>query len=107
MKEVPVIEERQAFIKMIAAIGPLLGLLGTVVGMIETFTAITLFGTGNPAYMANGISTALVTTVEGLVTAIPLVFFYGAIQGKSQELVHILEAQAAGILASQSEKANR
>ncbi len=107
MKEVPGIETRQAFIKLIAAIGPLLGLLGTVVGMIETFTAITLFGTGNPAYMANGISTALVTTVEGLVTAIPLVFFHGAIQGKSQELVHILEEQTAGILASQAEKANR
>jgi len=107
MKEVPVIEARQSFIKLIAAIGPLLGLLGTVVGMIETFTSITLFGTGNPQFMANGISTALVTTVEGLVTAIPLVFFHGAIQGKSQELVHILEEQTAGILASQAEKANR
>ncbi len=107
MKEVPAIETRQSFIKLIAAIGPLLGLLGTVVGMIKTFTAITLFGTGNPAYMANGISTALVTTVEGLVTAIPLVFLHGLIQGKAQKLVHILEEQTAGILASQSEKANR
>lgn len=107
MKEVPTIEARQAFIKLIAAIGPLLGLLGTVIGMIETFTSITLFGAGNPAYMAHGISVALVTTVEGLVTAIPLVFFHGAIQGKSQELVHILEEQTAGILASQAEKANR
>ncbi|MGH8127467.1 MAG: MotA/TolQ/ExbB proton channel family protein [Gammaproteobacteria bacterium] len=107
MKEVPAIETRQSFIKLIAAIGPLLGLLGTVVGMIETFTAITLFGTGNPAYMANGISTALVTTVEGLVTAIPLVFLHGLIQGKSQRLVHILEEQTAGILAAQAEKANR
>ncbi len=107
MKEVPVIETRQAFIKLIAAIGPLLGLLGTVVGMINTFQSITLFGTSNPAFMANGISEALVTTVEGLVTAIPLVFFHGAIQGKSQELVHILEEQTAGILASQAEKANQ
>lgn len=107
MKEVPVIETRQAFIKLIAAIGPLLGLLGTVVGMINTFQSITLFGTSNPAFMASGISEALVTTVEGLVTAIPLVFFHGAIQGKSQELVHILEEQTAGILASQAEKANQ
>ncbi len=107
MKEVPTIEARQSFIKLIAAIGPLLGLLGTVIGMIITFQSITLFGTGNPAYMAHGISVALVTTVEGLVTAIPLVFFHGAIQGKSQELVHILEEQTAGILASQAEKANR
>lgn len=107
MKEVPGIETRQSFIKLIAAIGPLLGLLGTVVGMIETFTAITLFGTGNPAFMAHGISKALVTTVEGLVTAIPLVFLYGLIQGRAQKLVHILEEQAAGILASQAEKANR
>jgi len=107
MKEVPTIEARQGFIKLIAAIGPLLGLLGTVLGMIITFQSITLFGTGNPAYMAHGISVALVTTVEGLVTAIPLVFLHGAISGKSQELVHILEEQTAGILASQAEKANR
>ena len=107
MKEVPTLEARQSFIKLIAAIGPLLGLLGTVLGMIVTFQTITLFGTSNPAFMASGISEALVTTVEGLVTAIPLVFFHGAIQGKAQELVHILEEQAAGILASQAEKANR
>ena len=107
MKEVPTLEARQSFIKLMAAIGPLLGLLGTVIGMIETFTTITLFGTGNPQYMAHGISVALVTTVEGLVTAIPLVFIHGVIQGKSQELVHILEEQSAGILASQAEKASR
>lgn len=107
MKEVPALEARQNFIKLIAAIGPLLGLLGTVVGMINTFTSITLFGTGNPAFMAQGISYALVTTVEGLVTAIPLVFFHGAIQAKSRELVQILEEQSAGILAAQAEKANR
>jgi len=107
MKEVPAIEARQAFIKLIAAIGPLLGLLGTVIGMIQTFTSITLFGTGNPQYMASGIQQALVTTVEGLITAIPLVFLHGAIQGKSRELVQILEEQTAGILAAQAEKANQ
>lgn len=107
MKEVPTLEARQGIIQLVAAIGPLLGLLGTVVGMIETFTSITLFGTGNPAYMAHGISTALVTTVEGLITAIPLVALHGYIQSRSRKLVQILEEQAAGIIASQAEKANR
>ncbi len=104
MKEVPALEARQNFIKLIAAVGPLLGLLGTVVGMVQTFTAITLFGTGNPAFMAKGISYALVTTVEGLVTAIPLVFLHSFISAKSRELVNILEEQSAGILAAQAEK---
>lgn len=104
MREVPPIEARQNFIKLIAAVGPLLGLLGTVVGMVQTFTAITLFGTGNPKYMAYGIETALVTTVEGLVTAIPLVFLHSWINGKSRQLVQILEQQSAGILAAQAEK---
>lgn len=107
MKEVPAIEARQGFIKLIAAIGPLLGLLGTVIGMVQTFTAITLFGAGNPAFMAQGISYALVTTVEGLVTAIPLVFLHSFIQGMSRNIVQILEEQTAGILAEQAEKANR
>lgn len=104
MREVPPIEARQNFIKLIAAVGPLLGLLGTVVGMVQTFTAITLFGTGNPKYMAHGIQTALVTTVEGLVAAIPLVFLHSFINGKSRQLVQILEEQSAGILAAQAEK---
>jgi biopolymer transport protein ExbB len=104
LKEVPPLEARQNFIKLIAAVGPLLGLLGTVVGMVQTFTAITLFGTGNPKYMAHGISTALVTTVEGLVTAIPLVFLHSFINARSRSMVQILEEQSAGILAAQAEK---
>lgn len=107
MKEVPTIESWQNFIKLIAAIGPLLGLLGTVIGMIQTFTSITLFGTGNPAYMAQGISYALVTTVEGLVTAIPLVALHSWIQSMSRKQVQILEEQSAGIIAAQAEKTNR
>ncbi|MGH8426360.1 MAG: MotA/TolQ/ExbB proton channel family protein [Gammaproteobacteria bacterium] len=107
LKEVPPLEARQSFIKLIAAVGPLLGLLGTVIGMVVAFTAITLFGTGNPAYMAQGISYALVTTVEGLVTAIPLVFLYSFINAKSRQLIQILEEQSAGILAAQAEKAKQ
>jgi len=107
LKEVPPLEARQNFIKLIAAVGPLLGLLGTVVGMVQTFTAITLFGTGNPKYMAHGISTALVTTVEGLVTAIPLVFLHSFINSRSRSLVQILEEQSAGILAAQAEKQSK
>lgn len=107
MKEVPALEARQNFIKLIAAIAPLLGLLGTVIGMVQTFTSITLFGTGNPAYMAAGIEYALVTTVEGLVAAIPLVFLHSFISGKSRQLIQILEEQSAGILAAQAERANQ
>jgi len=100
-------ERNLAFLGTVGNNAPFVGLLGTVIGMINTFTAITLFGTGNPQYMAHGIQQALVTTVEGLVTAIPLVFLHGAIQGKSRELVQILEEQTAGILAAQAEKANQ
>ena len=76
-----------------------MGLLGTVTGMIATFQAITLFGTGDPKLMAGGISTALITTVLGLITAIPLLFAYTYISSKSEELVSILEEQSIGLLA--------
>ena len=81
-----------------------MGLLGTVVGMIRTFQTITLYGTGDPKLMADGISQALVTTVEGLVVAIPLVFLYALIADKSRELIEILEEQSAGIIARHAEK---
>lgn len=85
--------------KLLAAVTPLLGLLGTVTGMIATFQAITLFGTGDPKLMAGGISTALITTVLGLVTAIPLLFAYTYISSKSEAIVSILEEQSIGMLA--------
>lgn len=74
LKELPTLEQGQSLLKLIAAIAPLLGLLGTVVGMIATFQSISLFGSGDPQLMAGGISQALVTTVEGLVVAIPIYF---------------------------------
>ena len=104
LKETPKFEKRQGTIKVLAAVAPLMGLLGTVVGMIETFQAITLFGTGNPKLMAGGISQALMTTVMGLVVAIPLVLMYSLVAAKSRGLVEILEEQSAGMIARHSEQ---
>jgi len=103
LREVPPLEKWQGSIKVIAAVAPLLGLLGTVTGMIETFQAITLFGTGDPKLMAGGISQALVTTVLGLVVAIPLVLLHSVVAGRSKALIEVLEEQSAGIIAKQSE----
>ncbi|MGH8496852.1 MAG: MotA/TolQ/ExbB proton channel family protein [Gammaproteobacteria bacterium] len=104
LKETPALEKRQSIIKVFAALAPLLGLLGTVVGMIITFQAITLFGTGDPTLMADGISTALVTTVQGLVVAIPLVLLHSLIVGRSRSLIEILEQQSAGMIARHAEQ---
>ena len=79
-------------------VAPLLGLLGTVIGMILTFQAITLFGTGDPKTMAGGISTALMTTVLGLCVAIPTVLLHAIVNGRSKELVHLIDEQSAGSL---------
>ena len=103
-KAVPKLERGISTIKLLAAVAPLLGLLGTVTGMIGTFQSITLFGTGDPKLMAGGISTALVTTVLGLVCAIPLLLLHNLISGKSQELVQRLEEQTAGLLAEKAEQ---
>jgi biopolymer transport protein ExbB len=102
LREVPMLERWQGWIKVLAAVAPLLGLLGTVVGMIRTFQAITLFGTGDPKLMAGGISQALVTTVLGLVVAIPLVLLHSLVASRSRTLVEILEEQSAGIVARHS-----
>lgn len=99
LKEVSTIKSGESFIKLLAAVTPLLGLLGTVTGMIATFQAITLFGTGDPKLMAGGISTALITTVLGLVTAIPLLFAYTYLASTSNRIVSILEEQSIGMLA--------
>ena len=92
------------FIKIIAVVAPLLGLLGTVTGMIITFQAITLFGTGDPKLMAGGISQALVTTVLGLSVAIPIVLLHTLVNSRSKRLQEILEQQSAGLLATYAEK---
>lgn len=90
-------------VKVVAVSAPLLGLLGTVTGMIRTFQAITLFGTGDPKLMAGGISEALVTTMLGLVVAIPLVLSHAVLTNISKRLLEIVEEQAAGVVASRAE----
>ena len=107
LREAPLLERWQGWIKVLAAVAPLLGLLGTVVGMIRTFQAITLFGTGDPKLMAGGISQALVTTVLGLCVAIPLVLLHSLVASRSKTLVEILEEQSAGIIARHSDKPAR
>ncbi|MBS3797611.1 MotA/TolQ/ExbB proton channel family protein [Pseudoalteromonas sp. BDTF-M6] len=104
LREMPKITRNLTLIKIISVVAPLLGLLGTVTGMINTFQAITLFGTGDPKLMAGGISQALVTTVLGLVVAIPTVFLYTLLNTRSKNLMLILQEQSAGLIAERSEK---
>jgi len=104
LKELPELEKGLSIVKLLAAVAPLLGLLGTVTGMIATFQSITLFGTGDPKLMAGGISQALITTVLGLVAAIPLLFMHNILSGRSKEMIQVLDQQAAGIIAEQAQK---
>lgn len=103
LKELPKLESGLSILKIISAVAPLLGLLGTVTGMILTFQAITIFGAGDPKAMAGGISSALVTTVLGLMVAIPTVLLHTWVSGMSRGLVHVLEEQSAGIVAQHHE----
>ena len=106
LKELPALQRGILIIKVISVVAPLMGLLGTVTGMINTFQAITLFGTGDPRMMAGGISQALVTTVLGLTVAIPTVLLHTVVSGRSRRIIQILQEQSAGIVADQSEKAH-
>lgn len=104
LKERPGIESGLAILKIIAAVAPLLGLLGTVTGMIQTFQAITIFGAGDPKNMAGGISAALVTTVQGLVVAIPVVLMHTLVNGRAKAVTQVLDEQTTGIIAENSER---
>lgn len=104
LRETPRIESGVNIIKILAAIAPLLGLLGTVVGMIGTFQSITLFGTGDPKIMAGDISMALVTTALGLIAALPLILVHAIVAARAKSIVHVLDEQAAGIVAAHAEK---
>ena len=100
------LEKHLTMIKIISVIAPMLGLLGTVTGMINTFQTITLFGTGDPKLMAGGISQALVTTVLGLSVAIPVVFFHTLASTRSKAVISVLEEQSTGLVAEKAEQEN-
>jgi biopolymer transport protein ExbB len=104
MRETPSVETGIGLLKLIAAVGPLLGLLGTVVGMIGAFQMITLHGTGDPKIMADQIAMALVTTVQGLLCALPMLFVHALLQSKSNSILHILDEQSTGLIAAHAEK---
>jgi len=103
LRETPKLNAWLPALKIISVVAPLLGLLGTVTGMIVTFQAITLFGAGDPKLMAGGISQALVTTVLGLVVAIPTVFLHTLVSSRARRVTQILQEESAGILAEQAE----
>lgn len=104
LKEMPELTKGLLFIKVISVVAPLMGLLGTVTGMIKTFQVITLYGAGDPKMMAGGISQALMTTVLGLVVAIPMVLIHTLVSGQSRKIVNIIHSQSAGIIAQHSEQ---
>lgn len=105
LRELPKLSSMLTLIKIISVVAPLIGLLGTVTGMINTFQAITLFGTGDPKLMAGGISQALVTTVLGLVVAIPMTFIFAYLNSRSKNIINILQQESTGIIAQRSEAA--
>lgn len=103
LREMPKLERGLITLAILAAIAPMLGLLGTVSGMIETFQSITLFGTGDPKLMSGGISQALVTTELGLAVAIPLLLIHSGLSSKSNRLIQILDEESAAIVAHNAE----
>jgi biopolymer transport protein ExbB len=107
LREVPKLERFQAFLRLAVAAGPLLGLIGTVVGMIITFQSITESGSSDPRLMATGIGQAMIATVLGLGIAIPLLFANALLNGLSRSVVQILDEQSAGMLAESIEKQRR
>jgi biopolymer transport protein ExbB len=104
LKERPKIISGLSVLKIFSMVAPLMGLLGTVTGMIIVFQAITIYGAGDPKAMAGGISSALVTTVLGLTVAIPTLLLHTILNGKARQVLHILEEQSAGIVASRAGK---
>jgi len=104
LREVPKLERYQSFLSLAVAAGPLLGLVGTVIGMIITFQSITESGSGDPKLMAAGISQAMIATVLGLGIAVPLLFVNAALKARSRAIVQILDEQSTGLLAERIER---
>jgi biopolymer transport protein ExbB len=103
MREASSLEKYLWVVKVVSVVAPLMGLLGTVTGMIKTFQMITLFGTGDPKMMASGISEALVTTMLGLCVAIPMVLLHASVANTCKGVIEVLEEQAAGLIARRAE----
>ncbi len=99
LRELPRVNRGLGFLKIVAAVAPLMGLLGTVTGMIITFQSITLFGAGDPKLMASGISQALVTTVLGLTVAIPILLLHQLVQSRARRISELLEQEAVALVA--------
>ncbi len=104
LREVPKLERFQAFLRLAVAAGPLLGLVGTVIGMIITFQTITESGQSDPRLMADGIGQAMIATVAGLGIAIPLLFINAFLSSMSKGIVQVLDEQSTGLLAESIEK---
>ena len=102
IKERPAIMKGINLLKVIAMVAPLMGLLGTVTGMIKVFSDIVIYGAGDPSTMAGGISLALVTTVLGLCVAIPMLLLHTLVNSKAKSVLHVLEEQSAGIVAQRT-----
>ncbi|HET8551321.1 MAG TPA: MotA/TolQ/ExbB proton channel family protein [Gammaproteobacteria bacterium] len=104
LREEPRLERFQSYLRLAVAAGPLLGLIGTVVGMIETFQTITDTGSADPRLMATGIGHAMIATVLGLGVAIPLLFGNALLKSLSDSIVQILDKQSSGMLAERIEQ---
>jgi biopolymer transport protein ExbB len=104
LREVPRLERFQAFLRLAVAAGPLLGLIGTVVGMIITFQSITESGSSDPRLMANGIGQAMIATVLGLGIAVPLLFVNAGLASMSRQVIQVLDEQSTGMLAESLER---
>lgn len=107
MREIPAFERSITIIRVISLAAPLFGLLGTAIGMIQTFQAMTLFGSGDSKILAAGVAQALVTTVLGLVVAIPTLFAHNIISSMSRRIVQVLREQSAGIVAVHAEREHK
>ena len=104
IEQTPRLERGLSTLGILAAMAPLLGLLGTVIGMIQTFQSITLFGAGDPRIMSDGISQALVTTQLGLIVAIPIILLHTLLSNRSNRLLHVLEEQSAGMISMMADR---
>ncbi|MGQ0656700.1 MAG: MotA/TolQ/ExbB proton channel family protein [Chromatiales bacterium] len=107
LREVPPIQRGLGALVVIAEAAPLLGLLGTVSGMVATFQALSLFGAGDAKVVAGGISEALVATIIGLCVAIPSLIAHSFLKGQSDYLVQVLDEQASGMVAQMAEAHHR